>query len=74
MGADAVAFNPVNIFERDGWVCGICREAVDAALEWPDPRSASLDHVVPLTKGGAHSPDNAQCAHLACNVSKGNRA
>ena len=73
-GAEAVDFSPVDVFERDGWVCGICCEPVDPDLAWPDPRSASLDHIVPLSKGGSHSPDNAQCAHLVCNVSKGNRA
>lgn len=72
-GADAVTFKPRDVFERDGWLCGICGDPVNAELNWPDPKSASLDHVVPLSKGGAHSPENAQCAHLSCNVSKGNR-
>ena len=72
--AGGVSFAYSDVFERDGWVCGICREAVDVELVWPDSYSASLDHIVPLSKGGSHSPDNAQCAHLVCNISKGNRA
>lgn len=72
-GAGAVDFSPADVFERDGWVCGICCELVDPDTAWPDPRSASLDHIVPLSKGGTHSPDNAQCAHLVCTVSKGAR-
>lgn len=36
--------------------------------------SASLDHVVPLSLGGAHTPENTQASHLICNGRKGNRS
>jgi 5-methylcytosine-specific restriction endonuclease McrA len=65
--------NEAEVFRRDGWVCQLCGEPVDKRLVWPDPLSASLDHVVPLSLGGEHSPFNCQLAHLRCNVSKGNR-
>lgn len=61
------------IFDRDGWVCQLCHAPVDQILMHPDPMSKSLDHVVPLSRGGAHSPDNVQLAHLSCNVRKGAR-
>lgn len=64
-------FDRREIFERDGWVCGICHEPVDKTLRHPDPMSASLDHIIPISKGGAHSRENAQCAHWLCNMSKG---
>jgi 5-methylcytosine-specific restriction endonuclease McrA len=57
--------------ERDEFRCGICRADVDMALAYPDPMSRSLDHIVPLARGGAHSYSNTQLAHLRCNVSKG---
>lgn len=60
------------IAERDEWTCHICEE-VDPGLEWPDPMSASLDHVVPLAAGGIHDPENVRLAHLACNTAKGAR-
>lgn len=60
------------IRERDGNRCHLCGDRVSAKA-WPHPLSASLDHVVPLTKGGAHDPDNVKLAHLACNTAKGNR-
>ena len=53
--------------------CGICGEAIDRALRWPHPASASIDHILPLSKGGAHSQENAQWAHLRCNLRKGDR-
>lgn len=60
--------NRFEIFERDGWICGICDGPVDRNLKWPDPRCASVDHVVPITAGGSHTADNVQCSHLDCNL------
>lgn len=62
---------PLDVFERDGWVCGICAAPVDRDLQWPDEMSASLDHVVPLSRGGHHVLSNVQLAHLGCNIRKG---
>lgn len=63
--------NPVEIFERDKWVCGICGKKVDKYLAYPNKMSASLDHITPLSKGGTHTKDNVQLAHLGCNLKKG---
>lgn len=64
---------PVDVYERDEWVCGICSTPVDRALAYPDPMSPSLDHVLPLSLGGHHTMENVTLAHLLCNVRKGNR-
>lgn len=66
-------FRPVEIFERDGWRCGICTRKVNRLLAWPDPRSPSLDHIVPLSLHGDHTRANVRLAHLDCNVKRGNR-
>lgn len=63
-------FDPLEIFERDGWRCGICKRKVSRTLEYPHPRSASLDHIVPIVDGGEHTRANTQCAHLECNLRK----
>jgi 5-methylcytosine-specific restriction endonuclease McrA len=63
----------LEIFERDHWRCGLCRERVGKKLSWPHPRSASLDHVVPLVAGGSHTRANVQLAHLECNIRKNAR-
>lgn len=34
---------------------------------------ASTDHIVPLSKGGAHSPQNMICCCNSCNSMKANR-
>lgn len=72
-GVEFEAFSRAEIFDRDGWVCGICSEPIDRGLLHPDPMSVSLDHIIPMSKGGGHVPLNVTCAHLFCNLSKGNR-
>lgn len=62
---------PEDVYERDGWTCKLCDTAVDQSLAWPDPYSASIDHIVPISAGGAHVWENVQCAHLRCNILKG---
>lgn len=68
--AGAERFSPREIFERDGWCCGICGQKVDEGLAHPHPLSASLDHVIPISAGGAHARRNVQCSHLGCNSRK----
>lgn len=58
------------IFERDQWVCRICRGPVDRSLPPRHPLAASLDHIIPLAKGGTHEPANVQLAHQRCNAAK----
>lgn len=61
------------LYARDNWVCGVCGKDVDKYEEHPSPWSPSLDHIVPLSKGGEHSYKNCQLAHLRCNLQKGDR-
>ncbi len=61
------------IADRDHWKCGICRLVVNPGMQWPHAKSPSLDHVVPLSQGGAHDPANVRLAHLGCNTERGNR-
>ena len=69
----AVFDEPVHmkvLIERGGWLCGLCKAPVDPTLEWPDSMSASIDHIVPIARGGRHAYSNVQLAHLSCNVRK----
>lgn len=72
-GVDYERVDRAAIFERDGWTCRICELAVDPVLKFPDPGSATLDHVVPMSRGGGHVEANVQLAHFYCNSVKGNR-
>ena len=79
-GVRYVHFNKTEVFERDGWVCQLCSKPVlrrarrNKATQRLHPRTASLDHIVPLSKGGDHCMQNTQCACLECNVRKGSHA
>lgn len=66
------------LYERDGGLCHICGGVCD----WEDKRIIggnvicggkypSVDHVVPLVRGGKHSWDNVKLAHRSCNSKKG---
>lgn len=67
-------FSVREIYERDGWICGICDEPVPRRRSSStDPDSPTLDHIVPLARGGAHSRANVQIAHRICNALKGDR-
>lgn len=65
------------LYRRDNGVCHICGGVCD----WNDkeyrPQGIvcgnnypSIDHVVPLSKGGLHAWDNVQLAHRLCNSLK----
>lgn len=58
------------IFDRDGWVCWICSEDIDPSLSHPEPMSGSIDHVLPLSLGGADNRQNVKASHLICNVKR----
>lgn len=62
------------IFERDGWACHICGGPVARDATVPDPAAPTLDHVVPIARGGDHSEGNLKTAHFYCNSVKGDLA
>lgn len=68
----------LQVFERDEWTCGICNKPIDKTLRNPDPKCATVDHIVEISRcieeGWAehliHTYDNVQAAHLRCNLDK----
>jgi len=61
------------VFSRDGWVCQLCGEKIPPKAKWPEPKYGTIDHIIPLSKGGTHTMDNVQAAHLRCNCRKNDR-
>jgi hypothetical protein len=70
--------NPIRIsadvlIERDGDVCHICLTQIDLSLARNSRFGATIDHVIPVSKGGADTLDNMKLAHWICNIKKGNK-
>lgn len=61
---------PLCLFSICGWKCGICHEDIDPALRYPDAMCATVDHIIPLSRGGEHVWSNCQPAHKHCNEEK----
>ena len=55
-------------------ICAICGRPVDKSIKSPDPMSPSIDHIIPIAKGGHPSDiNNLQLTHRACNRAKGTK-
>ena len=55
-------------------VCGICGKPVDTSLKYPHPLSPTVDHIVPVNRGGHPSDiNNLQLAHFTCNRQKSDK-
>lgn len=53
-------------------VCAICGKPIEDGLGMYDPMSMSVDHIVPIARGGdPYDIDNLQLAHRKCNMQKG---
>lgn len=70
--------NPIRIsadvlIERDGNNCHICLTEIDLSLARNSRFGATIDHVIPVSKGGADTLDNMKLAHWICNIKKGNK-
>jgi 5-methylcytosine-specific restriction endonuclease McrA len=66
MPRQEVKFSRGNIYLRDGNRCQYCGRKFPTS-------ELSLDHVVPISRGGKSSWENIVCACLPCNVRKGNK-
>ena len=58
------------LIARDGATCAICGLACDYGGDFRGDLYPSIDHIVPLAKGGGHTWDNVQVAHRLCNSNK----
>jgi hypothetical protein len=67
MSADALR-------QRDGDNCHLCGLPVPMTARKPHPLAAEVDHVLPISRGGTHAPENLALTHKTCNIAKGGRA
>ena len=56
-------------------VCAICGRPVDKSLRTPDPWSAEVDEILPVSRGGSpYEFANCQLTHRRCNQLKRDRS
>lgn len=71
---DTHTISLAKLFERDGGVCWLCGELCDYTADINGNMYPSIDHVVPISKGGKDEWSNIKLAHRICNAKRGNRA
>ena len=57
------------LFKRDGGWCRLCGLPVERKHDNPKLR-ATIDHIIPRSKGGGNNLENLQVAHAGCNYEK----
>lgn len=64
---------PKSVYKRDNGICALCGGLCDFG-DIRDgvvgPAYPTVDHIIPLSKGGPHTWDNVQLAHFFCNSVK----
>jgi 5-methylcytosine-specific restriction endonuclease McrA len=61
-------------FKKQGGICAICgRKMFKAGEKCPQDMRSTLDHIIPLSKGGSDHWENTQAVHNKCNKAKGDR-
>lgn len=73
-----VKYEPINVryvYNRDEWTCYLCGINVKTYNHRKYMKDrASIDHVVPISKGGDHTYSNVMTCCVACNIRKGSRS
>lgn len=59
------------IAERDGWKCHLCGELVPDRPYAAHPLDPTMDHLLPVSRGGTDHPSNLRLAHNKCNTDRG---
>lgn len=61
------------VLKRDGYKCAVCGIKLNRKAIPLSPNNPTVDHIVPLSKGGTHTYDNLRACCLNCNSKKGDR-
>lgn len=64
--AEHVPYSRVQVFERDGYRCHLCKRMTQRTAAVPHPRAPVIDHLIPLGPG-ADAMHNVATACFLCN-------
>lgn len=66
--------SPELVFKRDSYRCHLCgARTLKSKRGTCHDKAPEIDHIIPLSKGGAHSYRNTACACRKCNAMKSNQ-
>lgn len=72
-GAPDTSITLSRLYRRDGGVCKICGRELNFEVDPQSGEYPSIDHIIPLARGGLHQWNNVQLACRRCNWEKGDR-
>lgn len=74
-GVETESIDSDAVYRRDKWECSYCYQPIKKYPDNPGVMQdeATIDHVVPISKGGSHKYENIVAACRYCNTSKGDR-
>lgn len=61
------------ILEAYGSICYLCNNNIDMNLARTSRNGATVDHVIPLSRGGTDELENLRLAHWSCNLKKSDK-
>lgn len=70
-GKPDLSINLKRLYQRDRGFCQICGKHLEFIEDIQSDNYPSIDHIIPIAKGGLHSWDNVQLACRGCNDRKG---
>lgn len=59
------------LYERDNGICYLCGKKCEYSEDYNSNTYPTIDHVVPIAKGGMDEWKNIRLAHRFCNLAKG---
>ena len=55
------------LINKNGAICSLCGNPIEKM------KDCTIDHIIPISKGGLTTIENCQLAHKSCNVKKGDK-
>lgn len=63
----------VKVYEHDHGICYLCGKHLTLNDDYNRSDAPTIEHVIPIAKGGTHTWDNVKLACRDCNVKKGTK-